>query len=158
MIVGGCRSVFSHLLTTKVWENRPWIRTCVCGELQVAATASKGVILGWVTFLVSRLLESGKKAPTWEHSWFLLRAGDTSSSPLTSWPGVAAVGPLSSPRWLWRRQTDWIPCATGACCYSPEVLCIMYAVQGSWSQSVDWHCDDGARDMRSTPYHSNLEK
>ena len=63
MIVGGCRSVFLHLLTTKVRENRPWIRTCVCGELQVAATASKGAILGKVSFLVSRLLESGKKGP-----------------------------------------------------------------------------------------------
>ena len=60
MIVGGCRSVFRHLLTTKVRENRPWIRTCACGELQVAATTSKGVILGKVSFLVSRLPESGK--------------------------------------------------------------------------------------------------
>ena len=44
-------------------RNRPWICTYICGELQVAATASKGVILGKVSFLVSRLLESGKKGP-----------------------------------------------------------------------------------------------
>jgi len=64
MIVGGCRSVFPHLLTTKVQENRAWICRCVCEELQVAATAPKGVVLGSVTFLVSRLLESGKSGPT----------------------------------------------------------------------------------------------
>ena len=53
--------VFPHLLTTKVQENQPWMRRCVCGELQVAATASKGAISGKVSLLVSRLLESGKK-------------------------------------------------------------------------------------------------
>ena len=61
MIVGGCRSVFPHLLTTKVQENQPWRYRCVCGELQVAATASKGAILGNVSFIVSRLPESAKK-------------------------------------------------------------------------------------------------
>ena len=49
MIVGGCRSVFSHLLTTKMRENRPWMRRCVCGELQVATAASKGEF--WATYL-----------------------------------------------------------------------------------------------------------
>ena len=63
MIVVGWRSVFSHLLTTKVRENQPWMRRYVYGELQVAATASDGAFLGNVSFLVSRLLESGKRGP-----------------------------------------------------------------------------------------------
>ena len=61
---GGCRSVFPHLLTIEVRESRPWIHNCVCGKLQVCATASKIAILGNVSFLAGRLLESGKKAPT----------------------------------------------------------------------------------------------
>ena len=56
--------VFPHLLTTKVRENQPWIRRYLYGELQVAATAAKGEILDKVSFLVSRLLKSGKKGPS----------------------------------------------------------------------------------------------
>ena len=61
MIVGGGRLIFPHLLTTKVQKIQPWIRSCVCGEPQVAATASKGALLGKVSFLVSRLPEAGAK-------------------------------------------------------------------------------------------------
>ena len=35
----------------------------------MAATASKGEILGKVSFLVSRLLESGKKRPNTLRAW-----------------------------------------------------------------------------------------
>ena len=52
--------VFPNLMTMKIGENQPGIHNCVCGKLQVSANAFTDAISGKVSFLVSRLPESGK--------------------------------------------------------------------------------------------------
>ena len=62
-MVGGFRLVFPNLMTMKIGENQQGIHNCVCGKLQLSANAFTEAILGNVSFLVSRLPESGKKEP-----------------------------------------------------------------------------------------------
>ena len=46
IMVGGCRLVFSNLMTMKIGENQPGIHNYVCGKLQVSANAFTDAILG----------------------------------------------------------------------------------------------------------------
>ena len=63
-------------MTMKVGENQPGIHNCVCGKLQVSANAFTDAILGKVSFLVSRLPESGKKVTCNHKHIAVLTCGD----------------------------------------------------------------------------------